>query len=222
MLINQGVTFGLHLQLCLVLISFAFEKLTGFYIPWEMKVICVLALLLHTMGEFHGWYYTLTHYDKITHIVSAMGVGYLVFLFIIMVELYYGLDWNTNRILLFVVIMAVAFGLYWEWWEIFSDRYFRSRFFWNLQDGYGDWLANTIGALVVAWDARQYLESRSVKDIASDFLIQDERGQYKIRWQVLPEKDSTNANQNKSSEKKNNFKISLFRHFEIGLQCYPQ
>jgi len=184
----------------LALFPFAFERLTSFYIPWELKVICVLSLLLHTMGEFHRWYYTLTHYDKITHIVSAMGVAYLVFLFIIVIQLYYGLNWGLNKVLFFILLMTIAFGLFWEWWEIFSDLYFGSKFFWNLQDGYGDWLANAIGALIVAWDSKRYLESRSYKDMANDFLIQDKNGQYKIKWEVLPELGNIGPSQSEFDE----------------------
>ncbi len=189
----------------LVLLPFAFEKIMAFYIPWELKGLFVLALLLHTMGEFHRWYYTLTHYDKITHIVSAMGIAYLVFLFIILIQLYYGLNWGINKVLFFILIIAIAFGLFWEWWEIFSDLYFGSKFFWNLQDGYGDTLANIIGALIVALDCGRYLRPRSYKEITNDFLIQDSKGQYKIKWEILPEYGNIGSDQNdlrKSSDEK--------------------
>jgi len=85
----------------------------------------------------------------------AMGVAYLVFLFIIVIQLYYGLNWGINKVIFFILLMTIAFGIVLEWWEIFSDLYFGSKFFWNLQDGYGDWLANAIGALIVAWDSKR-------------------------------------------------------------------
>lgn len=170
----------------LVMLPFAFEKHIGMYIPWELKIIAILSLLLHTMGEFYRWYYTLTHYDKITHIVSAMGIAYLVFLFLILVRLYYGVDQKKWKIIFFMIILSMAFAFFWEGWEIFSDHYFGSKFFWNFQDGVGDTIANSIGAIIVAWSASSYLKSRSNKEIANDFILQHGSGHYKIRWAILP------------------------------------
>jgi hypothetical protein len=166
----------------LLLLPFAFERISEMYFPWEIKIVVVLSLLLHTMGEFHRWYYTLTHYDKLTHIVSAMGVAYLVFLFIIIIELYFGLEWSEHKAIFFIILMTLAFAFYWEWWEIFSDHYFGSKFFWNMQDGIGDTIANTIGAVFVAWNVSSYLRIRSCEEIANDFLMRD----VGFNWYVSP------------------------------------
>ncbi len=172
----------------LLMLPFAFEKRIGMYVPWEIKIIAVLSLLLHTMGEFHRWYYTLTHFDKITHIVSAIGVAYLVFLFLILFGLYYGPGWKKERVMFFIILLTMSFAFFWEGWEIFSDHYFGSKFFWNFQDGVGDTIANSIGAIIVAWSAGSYLENRSDKEIANDFILQDGNGRYKIQWEIFPGK----------------------------------
>jgi hypothetical protein len=172
--------------IALVLLPLAFEKYSGIYFPWDIKIIVVLSLLLHTMGEFHRWYYTLTHYDKISHIISSIGIAYLIFIFLIFIELYYGLKWKSNQAVFFIFIITISFALYWEWWELFSDHYYGSKFFWNMQDGIGDAIANSAGAIVAAWDANQYLKRRSEEDIAKDFIIQDENRRPKIRWGILP------------------------------------
>ena len=52
----------------------------------------------------------------------------------------------------------------------------------------------------MAWDSERYLESRSYKDVAADFLIQDKNGQYKIKWEVLPELDNIGPNQSEFDE----------------------
>jgi hypothetical protein len=172
--------------IALISIPFAFEKLTGLYFPWEIKTVIILSLLLHTAGEFHRWYYTLTHFDKLSHMVSAAGIAYLVFLFIILVELYYGLEWKIPRIIIVIVLMTFSFALFWEWWEIFSDNYFGSKFFWNLQDGIGDTTANIAGAIVVSIDVNKYLKKRSHEEVAEDFIIRDGSGHYAMEWAVLP------------------------------------
>ena len=170
----------------LILIPFAFEKLTRMYFPWEIKILIILSLLLHTAGEFHGWYYTLTHFDKISHMLSAAGIAYLVFIFIILVELYYGLVWKIPRIIVFIILMTASFALFWEWWEIFSDNYFGSKFFWDFRDGVGDAAANIAGAIIVSLDVNKYLKKRTYEEVAEDFIIPDEGGRYAMKWAFLP------------------------------------
>jgi hypothetical protein len=172
----------------LILIPFAFERLTGMYFPWEIKILIVLSLLLHTAGEFHRWYYTLPHFDKISHILSAAGIAYLVFIFIILVELYYGLEWKIPRIIVFIILMTASFALFWEWWEIFSDNYFGSKFFWDFQDGIGDAAANIAGVIIVSLDVNKYLKKRTYEEVAEDFIIPDESGHYAMKWAFLPGK----------------------------------
>lgn len=172
--------------IALILLPFAFEKLTRMYFPWEIKILIIVSLLLHTVGEFHRWYYTLPHFDKVSHMLSAAGIAYLVFIFIILVELYYGLEWKIPRIIFFLALMTASFAIFWEWWEIFSDAYFGSKFFWNMQDGIGDAAANMAGVIIVSVDVNKYLRKRSPKQIANDFIIPDESGQYAMKWAVLP------------------------------------
>ncbi len=120
--------------------------------------------------------------------LSPFYIVYLVFIFIVLVELYYGLDWKVARITFFIVLMTLSFALFWEWWEIFSDNYFGSRFFWDMQDGIGDAAANITGAIIVSMDVNKYLKKRSPKEVAEDFIIADGRGDYSMKWAVLPEK----------------------------------
>ena len=141
-----------------------------------------------------------------------MGVAYLVFLFIILIELYYGLNWSRHKVIFFVITLALAFGLFWEGWEIFSDRYFGSKFFWNLQDGIGDTLANAIGALIVAWDTNHYLLTRSYEDLANDFLILDGKGWYRIRFDALP----INTNSRPQNESDGSSEDGLRRKRSVG------
>jgi hypothetical protein len=181
--------------IALLLIPFGFERLSGMYFPWEIKIIVVLSLLLHTMGEFHRWYYTLSHYDKISHITSTIGIAYLIFLFLIFIELYYGLKWKGTHVAFFMILIGMSFAFYWEWWELFSDHYFGSKFFWDLQDGIGDTIANSMGAVIAAWDANRYLKRRSERDIAGDFLMQNQNRRFKIRWEIVPKGDDKAASQ---------------------------
>ncbi len=172
--------------LLLVAIPFAFERYNGMYFPWEIKIVFVLGLLLHTIGEVHRFYYILPNYDKISHITSSAAIASLIILFFIFIELYYGVEIKRSKIVFFTVLMAIAFGLFWEAWEIFSDRYFGSEFFWNSWDGISDVIADFAAAAYVAFVASGYLKERSIEEIAHDFLIKDRKGQYKRKWAVLP------------------------------------
>jgi hypothetical protein len=204
--IESGRYLWTLFAIALIMIPFAFERLTGMYFPWEIKIVIVLSLLLHTAGEFHRWYYTLTHFDKISHMFSAAGIAYLVFLFIILVELYYGLEWKATRIIFFIILMTASFAFFWEWWEIFSDNYFGSKFFWDMQDGIGDAAANIAGAIIVSLDVNKYLKKRSPKEVAEDFIVPDGSGHYAIKWAVLPaeknkEREDVEANAHKGTQK---------------------
>ncbi len=184
--IDSGRYLWTLFAITLILIPFGFERLAGVYFPWEIKNVIIISLLLHTAGEFHRWYYTLTHFDKLSHMFSAAGIAYLVFLFIILIELYYGLEWKPTRIIFIIVLMTASFALFWEWWETFSDSYFGSKFFWDMQDGIGDAAANIAGAIIVSVDVNKYLKKRSPKEIAEDFIVADGCGHYAMKWAVLP------------------------------------
>lgn len=173
------------LAIIFITIPFGFERISGMYFPWEIKIVITLSLLLHTAGEFHRWYYTLMHYDKISHFASAAGIAYLVFLFIILIRLYYGLEWNARKMAFVIILMTCAFALFWEWWEIFSDSYFGSKFFWNMQDGVGDAAANIAGGIIVAWDTKNFLEVKSHEEIAQEFILRDENGHNALNWSTI-------------------------------------
>lgn len=170
----------------LTALPFLFESASGMYVPWKIKNIIVLSLLFHTVGEVHRWYYNLPNYDKISHFISSVAIGYLVFLFIILIGLYYGLQWSTGKTIFFIILLTMAFAFFWEWWELFSDAYFGSKFFWDGLDGFGDTIVNFCGAVLVAWDVNRYLKARTWKEIAGDFIRPEKRGHYRMRWEVLP------------------------------------
>jgi len=170
----------------LIAVPFLFERYSGMYFPWKIKIVIILSLLLHTIGEVHRWYYDLPNYDKISHFLSSVAIGYLVFLFIILTSLYYGLRWRRAKIAFFILFVTTAFAFFWEWWELFSDAYFGSKFFWNMQDGFGDAIVNFCGAVFVAWDADSYLKDRSWSQVAGDFIRPGANGDYKMKWEVLP------------------------------------
>ena len=115
----------------------------------------------------------------------------LIFIFLIFIELYYGIEWKNNQAAFFIIMITICFALYWEWWELFSDHNYGSKFFWDMQDGIGDTIVNSAGAVIAAWDVGRYLKGRSREDIARDFIIEDENNGYKARWAILPaENDS--------------------------------
>jgi hypothetical protein len=170
----------------LIIVPFLFEGYSGMYFPWKIKTIIVLSLLLHTIGEVHRWYYDLPHYDKISHLISSVAIGYLVFLFIILIGLYYGLGWTRFKAIIFIIFLTMAFAFFWEWWELFSDSYFGSKFFWDIRDGFGDALINLSGAIFVAWDANKYLKESTWTEVAGDFIRTGRTRPYRMRWEIRP------------------------------------
>lgn len=162
------------LAIALALLPFLFESYFGMYFPWKIKIMIILSLLLHTAGEVHRWYYLYApYYDKLSHVVSSLTISYLIFMFIIFVTLYTELRWDGYKVVFSIVFLSMAFGFFWEWWELFSDQHFGSSFFWDMPDGVSDIIVDFIAALYVALFANGYLSNKSWEDIYRDFITKD-------------------------------------------------
>jgi hypothetical protein len=175
--------------IALALIPFLFERYFGLYFPWVIKITIILSMLLHTTGEFHRWYYIYApYYDKISHVVSSLAISYMVFFFIIFVILYTELKWNGNKVIFSIIFMTMAFAFFWEWWELFSDQFFGSSFFWDMPDGISDIIVDLLAATYVALSANAYLRNRSWDDVSRDFIIIDSKKLYGLDNQFTEDK----------------------------------
>jgi hypothetical protein len=172
------------LAIALSILPFLFESYFGMYFPWKIKIVVILSLLLHTTGEVHRWYYIYApYYDKISHIVSSLAISYLIFMFIIFVTLYTELKWEGYKVIFFIVLLSMAFGFFWEWWELFSDQHFGSSFFWDMPDGVSDIIVDFLAALYVALFANDYLRNKSWRDVSKDFVRKDMKKIYGLENQ---------------------------------------
>ena len=184
-----------------ILIPFYFERIAHVYIPWTIKIFLILSLLIHAIGEFQRYYYLYPNFDVISHLISSIAIASLVCLFIIFVLLYYGLEWKRSKIMFIIILMTVIFGLFYEWLEIFSDMYFGSKFSWELRDSTADIMVDSLGAILVAWYTNNYLKERTMRTVASDFLVPEIDGHYKLQWAILPEGATPRSNASSSSIK---------------------
>jgi hypothetical protein len=173
----------------LALIPFLFERYFGLYFPWIIKITIILSMLLHTAGEVHRWYYIYApYYDKISHVVSTLAISYLIFFFIIFVILYTELKWTGNKVIFFIIFLTMAFAFFWEWWELFSDQYFGSGFFWDMPDGVSDIIVDFLAASYVALSANEYLKKRSWKEVSRDFVRTDMKKLYGLENHAMEER----------------------------------
>lgn len=176
----------------LALIPFLFERYFGLYFPWVIKITIILSMLLHTTGEVHRWYYIYApYYDKISHIVSTLAISYLIFFFIIFVTLYTELKWTANKVIFFIIALSMSFAFFWEWWELFSDQYFGSSFFWDMPDGVSDIIVDFLAASYVALFANGYLRNRTWDDVSRDFVKIDIKKLYGLKNHIREDKSKS-------------------------------
>jgi drug/metabolite transporter (DMT)-like permease len=182
------------------MIPFYFERIARVFIPWTIKIFLVLSLLIHAIGEFHRYYYLIPNFDSIAHLTSSIAIASLICLVILCVLLYYGLEWRRSKIVFIIIFMTVIFGVFYEWFEIFSYTYFGSQFSWELRDSTADIMVDSIGAILVAWHTNNYLKERTMRTVASDFVVPEIDGHYKSQWAILPESATSRSDASSSSK----------------------
>ena len=153
------------------------EWLTGIRLPWTMKVLITLALILHTAGGAFGLYFSLYPiYDKIAHLVAAIAIAWLIFVIILVTggifRRYPGRLWICCGIFLAVMLL----GLSWEYEELFIDLSTGTTYFVNPADSFFDMVFNIIGASYVTVIVNAYLKSASFEQLYHRFIRWQEPG----------------------------------------------
>ena len=160
--------------LAVAVLPAAAERLTGIRLPWPMKLLITLALILHTAGGAFGLYFSLYPiYDKIAHLVASIAISYLIFVIILVTggifRRYPGRLWTCCGIFLAVMLL----GLSWEYEELFIDLSTGTTYFVNPADSFFDMVFNIIGSAYVVLIVNAYLKSESFEQLYHRF----------IRWQ---------------------------------------
>ena len=120
-------------------------------VPMAIDILVTLALLIHIGGEVSAAYFILPHYDTVAHFTSSLLIACIAFVAIYSLDRYWGgLSMDIYVMAFFVVIMAMALGVAWEFTEWASDLYTGSWAQRGNQDTMGDLLIDTLGGILMA------------------------------------------------------------------------
>jgi len=134
-------------------------------LPVELNFFIVLALFLHVIGGFSGFYDNISWWDHLTHAMSASLVAALGFVLVV------SIDWYVDSIYLpklfvafFVIMFTMAFGVLWELMEWLTDELTGSFLQYSLEDSMLDMLFDGFAGFVVAGATMHYVGKRSASD----------------------------------------------------------
>lgn len=136
-------------------------------LPLELNFMIVLALFLHVVGGFSGFYDRVAWWDHLTHITSASLIAVLGLVVVV------SLDKYTDRIelpraflALFIVMFTMAVGVFWELMEYACDQLTGSFLQYSLDDTMVDLFFDAFGGLIVAAAGDYYIKHASEERFA--------------------------------------------------------
>jgi hypothetical protein len=132
-------------------------------LPVELNFFIVLALFVHILGSFSGFYDNLPGWDHLTHAMSASLIATLGFIVVVTIDKYAETIYLPSAFLaLFIIMLTMAVGVIWELMEFMVDFMTGSHLQYSLDDSMRDLLFDTIGGLLVASAGAYYLSHTSV------------------------------------------------------------
>jgi hypothetical protein len=127
-------------------------------LPVELNFWIVLALFLHVVGGFSGFYNNVPGWDHITHMMSATLIGALGFVVVVTIDKYVESIYLPRPFLAFFIAMfTMAMGVLWEIMEYANDSLAGTHLQYSLSDTMYDLLFDGIAGFVVAMLGTQYL-----------------------------------------------------------------
>jgi len=127
------------------LLSVIIEYWLKITLPGGVKALVALALLLHVAGGINRFYWIFApYYDKVAHVVSAMGLFLVIFTFFVGLD-YYGIRLKLRTVILATLAITVIFFVAWEVTEYYIDVFAKTSYNNGLGDTIGDLISDVIG-----------------------------------------------------------------------------
>ncbi|MGQ9586836.1 MAG: hypothetical protein ACUVT7_00420 [Thermoplasmata archaeon] len=131
-------------------------------LPVELNFWIVLALFLHVVGGFSGFYDRVSGWDHVTHVLSASLVAALGFVLVVAIDKYVdSIDLPGPFLAFFIVMFTMAFGVIWELLEFGNDQLTGSKLQYSLSDSMVDMMFDAFGGIIVAAAGAHYLTHAS-------------------------------------------------------------
>jgi 4-hydroxybenzoate polyprenyltransferase len=143
-------------------------------LPLELNFWIVLALFLHVVGGFSGFYDHVPGWDHITHMTSASLIGALGFVVVVTIDKYADSIYLPRPFLAFFIVMfTMAMGVIWEIMEYANDALTGSHLQYSLADTMYDLLFDGFAGFVVAIVGAQYLIRVSPEHFAESLDVEE-------------------------------------------------
>jgi hypothetical protein len=150
--------YFVFLAMIIAVLPVIVERLMDISLPFGVKILVPFALFLHLAGGILRWYWIYQPwYDKFAHVVSALTIALLVFIFFLMLD-YYGTRVSTVNVLLGIFFITMVMGGIWEIGEKSFDIMLKSSYNNGLIDTIGDVIGNLIGTIIAMLVAYWYLK----------------------------------------------------------------
>ena len=141
-------------------------------LPVELNFWIVLALFVHVLGSFSGFYDNLPGWDHLTHAMSASLIAALGFILVVSIDKYAESIYLPQAFLaLLIVMLTMAVGVIWELMEYMIDMLTGSHLQYSLDDTMMDLVFDTIGGLLVASGGAYYLSHTTIDHFVEGFQM---------------------------------------------------
>jgi uncharacterized membrane protein YjdF len=157
-------------------------------LPAEINFLIVLALFLHVVGGYSGFYDKLPGWDHLTHAMSASLVATLGFVVVVALDKYVDSIFLPPLFLAFFIVMfAMSVGVVWELMEYAIDQLTGSMLQYSLNDSMIDLLFDSFGGLMVAIAGTYYLRHTTQEHFVESLQLDEAKGRIdrairKRRW----------------------------------------
>lgn len=143
-------------------------------LPVELNLWIVLALFLHVVGGFSGFYDNLPGWDHLTHVMSSSLIAALGFVAVVAVDKYAESIYLPGSFLAFFIVMfTMAMGVSWELMEYVVDEATGSSMQYSLSDTMTDLLFDALAGIVVAAYGTYYLRRTSPEHFVESLQLDE-------------------------------------------------
>lgn len=141
-------------------------------LPFELNFWIVLALFLHVIGGFSGFYDNVPYWDHITHAMSASLIAALGFVVVVSVDKYVEtIHLPRPFLVLFIIMFTMAFGVIWELMEFLNDQIFGTRLQYDLDDTMVDMMFDAFGGFIVGIAGYHYLTNTTPEHFVEEMKV---------------------------------------------------
>ncbi len=141
--------------------------------PNPLTVLIVASVGLHTYGLVGGLYDTASWFDSVTHTLSSMTVGILIFYAMMCIQYYSGskVNFTGTGLSIITALLAMSFSVYWEVIEYSIDVFSAAKTQYSPYDTMTDLVCDSIGTFLASFWVGLYMRGRTIPEVVESFNL---------------------------------------------------